>query len=160
MTLALMKQLMRQGYCLDIEARSLIACLGLSMNVLLLGLSRFARRRVLPALATLDEIEAVHVATIRGSDADLAEVPKRGRVFRTYAQALEALAPALVTSPSRNDQHARWAQAALERGHHFIVDKPAFLDLATAERLAALARDRRAVLAEATTWAFHPPSAT
>jgi dTDP-3,4-didehydro-2,6-dideoxy-alpha-D-glucose 3-reductase len=124
---------------------------------LVVGLSRFARRRVLPALAELPELTAVHVASRSAADADLAAVPKRGRAFRDYDEALAAIAaPALVYISLTNDAHARWCETALERGHHVVVDKPAVTTLADAERLVALAGARGCVLAEATTYAFHP----
>ncbi len=124
------------------------------MDVLVIGCSSFARRRVLPALATLDGVDAVHVAS--RSTAGLADVPRRGRWFADYQQAIDATPPGLVYVSLTNDAHARWVEAALERGHHVVVDKPAFTELAAAERLVALACDRGRVLAEATTYAFHP----
>ncbi len=126
------------------------------IDVLLLGLSSFARRRVLPALAELPAVATVHVATRTGTDDAIAAVPKLGRVIRDYAHALDATPPALVYVSLTNDAHARWVEHALDRGHHVVVDKPAFVDLATAERLVGLARERNLVLAEATTYAFHP----
>lgn len=112
-------------------------------DVILLGKSRFAQKRVLPALAG----RSVRIAS-KSQPAD----------FDDYARALDA-PPALVYVSLVSSLHARWVEAALERGHHVVVDKPAFLDLATAERLVALARARGRVLAEATTWAFHPVAA-
>jgi predicted dehydrogenase len=121
------------------------------MDCLIIGCSRFARRRVLPALVGLDGIDAVHVASRSATDA-----PTNGRRFHDYEEALDATLPGLVYVSLTNDAHARWAEAALARGHHVVVDKPAFTDLATAERLVALARSRSLVLAEATTYGYHP----
>lgn len=126
------------------------------MDILLIGYSSFARRRVVPAITTTNTFEAIHVASRSASDDELAGVPKLGRVFRDYQQAIDDTPPGLVYVSLTNDAHATWAERSLERGHHVIVDKPAFTDLATAERLVALARDRSLVLAEATTYAYHP----
>ena len=49
---------------------------------------------------------------------------------------------------------------ALRHGCHVIVDKPAFLDLETAEAAARLAREQNRGLAEATVFLFHPQAAT
>jgi len=121
------------------------------MDCLILGGSRFARRRVLPALVSLDGIDAVHLASRSATG-----VPTSGRRFHDYQEALEATPPGLVYVSLTNDAHARWAEAALAHGHHVVVDKPAFTDLLTAERLVALARARSLLLAEATTYGYHP----
>ena len=126
------------------------------IDCLLVGLSRFARRRVIPAIAELDGIGALHVASRSAPDEALAAVPRRGRVFRDYGRAIDEVPPGLVYVSLTNDAHAVWAARALARGHHVVVDKPAFTDLATTERLVALAGARGLVLAEATTYAFHP----
>lgn len=105
--------------------------------VILLGNSRFAQRRILPALAGIAD---VRIASRRAGD--------------DYARALDE--PGIVWVSLTNDVHAAWARAALERGHHVIVDKPAVTELADAEQLVALARDRGLVVAEALTYAWHP----
>jgi predicted dehydrogenase len=113
--------------------------------VLLLGRSRFAQKRVLPALAEMGA--TFRIASISAPEAE----------FHDYALAIAATpSPALVYVSLTNDAHAHWVERALEAGHHVVVDKPAFLDLATAEHLVALARTRGLVLAEAITYAFHP----
>ena len=48
---------------------------------------------------------------------------------------------------------------ALDHGCHVIVDKPAFLDLESAEAAARLAREKNRGLAEATVFSFHPQAA-
>ena len=123
------------------------------MDCLLIGYSRFARRRVIPALAAQAAIGAIHVAS---RSATTVEVPRGGQLFTDYAAALAALPPGLVYVSLTNDAHARWIEAALERGHHVIVDKPAVIERADAERLVALARARGLVLAEALIYAWHP----
>ena len=123
------------------------------MDCLLIGYSRFARRRVIPALAAQPAIGAIHVAS---RSAAAVEVPRGGQVFTDYAAALATLPPGLVYVSLTNDAHARWIEAALERGNHVIVDKPAVVELADAERLVALAHARGLVLAEALLYAWHP----
>jgi len=85
-----------------------------------------------------------------------ADTPKLGGVHDDYAAALAASPPGLVYVSLTNDAHARWVEAALVADHHVVVDKPAFTALADAERLVALAARRGRVLAEATTYLFHP----
>ena len=52
--------------------------------------------------------------------------------------------------------HAEWAEQALLKGCHVIVDKPAFTSIDDARRLADLARAKNLCLAEATVYAWHP----
>ena len=66
------------------------------MDILLIGYSSFARRRVVPAITTTNTFEAIHVASRSASDDELAGVPKLGRVFRDYQQAIDDTPPGLV----------------------------------------------------------------
>jgi predicted dehydrogenase len=125
------------------------------MELLLIGMSRFARRRVLPAVASMDTIGTVHVASAH-ADAATAAVPRAGRFFRDWRAALDTVEPCLVYVSVVNDQHAPLVEYALGRGHHVVVDKPGLPDLATAEEAVALARSSSLVLAEATCYAHHP----
>jgi NDP-hexose-3-ketoreductase len=108
------------------------------LNVLILGHSSIARRRVIPALrrAGFSEVE---VAT-RGD----------------YENAIDASSAPLVYVSTVNASHARLARRALERGKHVIVDKPAALSLSDVEELVRIARDRLLVIAEANVWGWHP----
>jgi len=123
------------------------------VKVLVIGHSRIARRRVLPALRSLRQVEAIAVAsrTARGSDV------AAGLEFHSdYEAALVQSRADLAYVSVANSDHARLAMRCLEAGMHVVVDKPACLKQAEAERLAALAAAKRRCLAEATVFAFHP----
>ncbi|GAA1935275.1 Gfo/Idh/MocA family oxidoreductase [Kitasatospora viridis] len=126
------------------------------MELLLIGVSRFARRRVLPAAAALPGIERINVASTHARAHDLADVPKLGTVHPDWSRALALTRPGVVYVSLVNGDHARVVRQALDHGHHVVVDKPALPDPETAERLVALARSSSLVLAEATCYAFHP----
>jgi predicted dehydrogenase len=126
------------------------------MECLLVGWSSFARRRVVPALASLDVFTALNLASAHASAEELAGVPRLGRVFDDYQRAIVETPPGLVYISLDNQAHACWVERALAHGHHVVVDKPAVTELAAAERLVAMAAERALVLAEATTYAFHP----
>jgi predicted dehydrogenase len=126
------------------------------MDLLLIGLSRFAQRRVLPAAAAMDEIESVHVASKHASGASTRGVPKLGHMHADWREALRAERASLVYVSLVNSEHAPVARYAMERGHHVVVDKPAFLTLDTAEEMVSLARSSARVIAEATCYSFHP----
>jgi predicted dehydrogenase len=124
------------------------------MKLLVCGGSDIFFRRVLPGLPGLGAT-AVEVASKSGRRA-----PADASLPLTYTDdALAALrqSPAeAVYVTTENSRHAALALAALESGRHVVVDKPAFPDVATAERAADLAAQKGLVLAEATVWADHP----
>lgn len=127
-----------------------------AMDLIVVGLSRFARRRVLPS-ASAAGLRRVHVVSRSASDEALAAVARAGHATsRDYRRALAEAPSALVYVSLVNSAHAEWVEAALELGHHVVVDKPALLSLAAAERLTRLAAARGLLLAEATTYGWHP----
>ena len=116
------------------------------MRVLILGNSAIAQKRLLPALASMPEVDGIEVASRRASDAG----------FSDYESALAESAAELVYVSLVNSEHAHWVERALESGRHVVVDKPAFLELEQAERLVELSRSRGLCLAEATVYTRHP----
>ena len=82
------------------------------MRVLILGHSAIARKRLLPALASLPEISGIEVASRRTSDA----------VFSDYATALTKSEASLVYISLVNSDHGIWAERALEGGRHVGQD--------------------------------------
>ncbi|MEV6694606.1 Gfo/Idh/MocA family oxidoreductase [Micromonospora sp. NPDC051196] len=124
------------------------------MNLLLIGMSRFARRRVLPAVAALDEVTTLHVASAHADPDE--PVPKAGRRYRDWRTALGDTDPGLVYVSSVNSDHAEAIRYALDHGHHVVVDKPALPDRATAAEVVARARSAGLVVAEATCYSYHP----
>jgi predicted dehydrogenase len=57
---------------------------------------------------------------------------------------------------THNAGHAALVMAALDRGKHVAVDKPAFTNLEDARRAVDLAASKGVVLAEANVWSLHP----
>ncbi|MEU4565483.1 Gfo/Idh/MocA family oxidoreductase [Micromonospora sp. NPDC023956] len=126
------------------------------MELLLIGMSRFAQRRVLPAAAALAEIETINVVSSHAGPGTLGRVAKLGRVSTDWREALAVARPGLVYVSLVNSDHARVVRRALEHGHHVVVDKPGLPDPDTAEEMVALARSSSLVIAEATCYSFHP----
>ena len=127
------------------------------MEVLVIGVSSIVTRRVLPALAALDDVEKIHLASRRTLSApDSIPAEKRGRVIQGYGRALTEIIPCLVYLSLPNSLHAEWASKALDAGFHVIVDKPAFISLRETEALLQLAKSKKLLLGEATVWNFHP----
>lgn len=127
------------------------------MKLLVCGGSDIFARRVLPSLASLG-ITAVEIASRSGRR--LATPPDLPLRYVDDAETALATSDApVVYVTTENSRHAPLVLAALAAGRHVIVDKPAFLDLATAQKALALAARKNLVLAEATVWADHPRAA-
>ena len=125
------------------------------MKVLLLGCSSIAARRALPALKSLSAVEGIDAASRRGADA-AASFAENGTAFASPEAALAKSDAALVYVSTENGMHAELAEAALSTGRHVVVDKPAFPDAKTTDRLLDRAEAAGLVLAEATVFLDHP----
>lgn len=121
--------------------------------MLVLGYSSLARRRILPALARLGHTD-VDIASRTRTPAWPDGVS--GRAFTSFRAALDESDAGLVYVSTRNHEHAAWAAAALASGRHVVVDKPATLALAETDRLIGQAHAAGRLIAEATTWPWHP----
>ncbi len=123
------------------------------MHILLIGYSRIAQRRVLPALQASPRVTRISVAS-RSAAAERRQPPFAW--YADYGDALRRSGAGLAYVSLTNDGHTEWVERALAAGLHVIVDKPAFLDEQSAERAVEYARSRQLLLAEATVYAFHP----
>lgn len=122
----------------------------------MLGLSSIVKRRVLPALRGMSDVQQVDVATRQAGDGGLKDPWPHGTVFDTYRGAIETSQADLVYVSLPNSEHAQWTAEAIRRGSHVVVDKPAFLAAREAERLVGAAEQQGVCLAEATVYPYHP----
>ena len=125
------------------------------MKLLLIGYSKIAQRRVLPALT---EAGIAHVDVASHSRAAAVTLPEgaSGRVFDDYEVALAESEADLVYVSTVNSTHAKWAERALQNRYHVIIDKPAVTRLEDAHRLVELAQRQGCCLAESTVYGYHP----
>lgn len=126
------------------------------MRVLILGLSSIAQRRGIPALRGLGCVGRIDVATRKAAGGQLPLQGLEGDLYADYQLALTQSKADLAYVSLVNSEHARWAEEALGRGFHVVVDKPAFLGLQVAERMLELADRKGVCLAEATVFGYHP----
>jgi dTDP-3,4-didehydro-2,6-dideoxy-alpha-D-glucose 3-reductase len=122
------------------------------MNVLLLGMSDIAARRLVPALRATAGIAAIDVATRRGAD----RTQGLRQVYDDYATALEKSDAELVYISLVNSLHGEWAERSLLSGRHTIIDKPACLRHQDTVGLVALAARQSVCVAEGTVFHHHP----
>ena len=127
------------------------------MQALLIGYGSLAKRRIVPALESLESIETIHIAEMFGKVPENAvSQNKRGRLFDNFQSAIDSCVESLVYVSQPNTLHAFWTCAALESGHHVIVDKPAITELSDARRITELAASKNRCVAEANVWYNHP----
>lgn len=125
------------------------------MKCLLLGYSRIAQKRIIPAM-TKSNIRCIDVASRTRASGVVFPKGITGQVFSDYDIALAQSDADLAYISTVNSTHALWAEKALNRGMHVIVDKPAFTHLDDARHLADLSGRNNLCLAEATVFAYHP----
>jgi dTDP-3,4-didehydro-2,6-dideoxy-alpha-D-glucose 3-reductase len=122
------------------------------VRVLLIGYSRIARRRVLPALRAVWPGAHLSIAS-RSATPDASEAAVQW--YDSYDDGLAAGGDLAYIS-LHNSGHVESVRKALEAGFHVLVDKPAFPSAAITRELLALAASRRRLLSEATVFPFHP----
>lgn len=99
------------------------------VRVSLLGAGAFATGTLLPALAALDDVRLVCVASARGVSAR--HVATKYGFMRCSTDSEEAIADRdanVVVISTRHDLHAEQTAAALRAGKHVFVEKPLALD--------------------------------
>lgn len=126
------------------------------MHILFIGYSRIVQKRVLPALSQLSFITSIDIASC--TSASKISLPNRfkGEIFGDYDTALSKSKADLVYISIVNSAHAEWAEKALKRRFHVIVDKPSFTCIDDTKKLVDLSQKYNLCLAEATVFAYHP----
>ncbi len=125
------------------------------LHVLLIGYSRIARRRIIPALKEAG-VNRLDIASHGLAKTARAESTVPGYIFDSYSDALNKSNADIVYISLVNSNHFPWAEKALAKKFHVIVDKPAFTSLSDAEKLVAFAKENKLMLAEANVFSFHP----
>jgi dTDP-3,4-didehydro-2,6-dideoxy-alpha-D-glucose 3-reductase len=124
------------------------------MQTLFLGYSSICRRRILPALAWAG-MPPPEVASVSHPKEELL-TSGIACSYGSYERALQESRAEIVYVSTINSLHKRLAEAALRRGFHVIVDKPAFLSESETEAMVRLAEREGRCLAEAMVFGLHP----
>ena len=123
----------------------------------ILGASRFALKRMLPAMRLVPEVSVVAIASRDGAKA--AETARAQGIPRAHASYEALLADPevdAVYNPLPNHLHVPWSERAAAAGKHVLCEKPIATTAAEARRLIA-ARDRAGVvICEAAMVRMHP----
>jgi len=126
------------------------------MEILIIGYSSIAKRKVIPALLSLPNIGKIHLATHQHPVDNIIPLGRQGDVYYDYGEAISKCRASLVYVSLPNSLHGKWIKQSLSKGFHVIVDKPAVVELAEAEALVKYAKRNNLCLAEANVWSYHP----
>jgi len=122
-----------------------------------LGVSRFALRRMIPAMRAARGVELVAIASRDAGKA--AEAARELGVAKSYGSYEALLADPdidAVYNPLPNHLHVPWSERAAEAGKHVLCEKPIAMGAAEARRLLGV-RDRTGVvICEAAMVQVHP----
>jgi predicted dehydrogenase len=108
-----------------------------------LGTSRFAQKRVIPAMQGADCCDVVGIAS--RDPGRSAAVAKRMGISRAYGSYEELLADSAIEAvyiPLPNHLHVPWAKRALAAGKHVLCEKPIALSSGEARELLRAAKER------------------
>ncbi len=122
-------------------------------RLLILGYSRIAEKRVIPAAVGLGW--SVEVATRSRFPAARRNIALT-RAYAGYEEALRQYQGSLVYVSTRNSEHYSHAGDAIDAGFDVIVDKPAFLNFAEARRALEAAETRGKAVSTAVPFLLHP----
>lgn len=120
-----------------------------------LGASRFAMRRMLPALAELPGAALTAIASRDIHRAENAAAPYDATAVQGYEALLRRDDVDAVYVPLPASLHAQWAEAALRAGKHVLVEKPATTQPEHAARLVELAQGAGLALMENIMFVHH-----
>jgi len=123
------------------------------IDILIIGLSRIVKKRVLKAISSLDYINAWECATV--TQAQEARNLGAKTVYLNYEVALKKSTAQWVYISLPNAFHHKWIQIALENNKNVIVDKPAVINIDIGYELLRLAKTKNLILSEAMTFGFH-----
>src|SRR5215831_18846347 len=116
------------------------------LRIGILGASRFALKRMLPAMRLVPEVEVVAIAS--RDEAKAVEVARAHGIPRAHGSYEGLLADQgvdAIYNPLPNHLHVPWSERAAAAGKHVLCEKPIATTAADARRLVA-ARDRAGVV--------------
>lgn len=125
----------------------------------IIGCSRVARRRFLPALVASREATLVHIGS---RDAEKACIYARefgAERYGSYEAVLEDPEVDVVYISTPPTLHTEWVLKVARAGKHIICEKPAFPDVETARRAVEICRARGVRLMENYAFLYHPQHA-
>ena len=119
------------------------------IKLLIIGYSRFAKRRLIPSLKKNKKINYYICSKSKKIN------HKKKIFFNDYNEALLKLSPQIVYISLVNSLHYKYAKKSLEMGLNVIVDKPITTSLKETKELLKIAKRKKILLSEATLFNYH-----
>lgn len=132
----------------------------MSMNIAVLGAANIAFNRFMPALASIDSLNYIGVASNTQSKAENFQQAFGGTLFASYDEAINSDEVDAVYIPLPPSLHYIWARKALLNNKHVFLEKPSVLKEAHAHELVSIAQERGLALVENYMFEFHAQLAT
>jgi predicted dehydrogenase len=123
------------------------------IDILILGYSRIAQKRVIPALEKSALCSSISIATITGSGFKANSFKS---VFNSYEDALNLFTGNTVYISLPNSLHDKYAIIAANLGFNVIIDKPAILNKETLSKLSEIQLKNKNLIAESVVFQYHP----
>ena len=108
-------------------------------KLLILGYSSFARRRLIPSLKKMKNID--YYICSKSNQINF----KKKILFNNYNQALNQISPNIVYVSLINSLHYKYAKMSLKKGFNVIVDKPISENYSQAKNLIKIAKRKKKI---------------
>ena len=123
------------------------------MKILILGYSDFVQRRVIPILLKNFTNYKIGIAS-KSKKQELKY--KNLSWFDNYKKGINIFKPDIVYISLPNSLHYYWGKYVLKKSINLIIDKPITIKINHLRNLIKIAKSRKAVIAEATIFNYHP----
>lgn len=126
-----------------------------SVSILIIGYSKIAIKRIIPALQLSSKCSNIEVASISKFN-QIIKIGKITRLYKCYKDAIENTSADFVYISLPNFLHDEYAILAAYKGLNIIIDKPAILSSKTLEKLSKIRNDFNLFIAESVFFDSHP----
>ena len=123
------------------------------IDILILGYSRIAKKRVIPALEKCSLCKSISIATLTGNGFKANSFKS---VFNSYEDALNLFTGNTIYISLPNSLHDKYAIIAANLGFNVIIDKPAILHKETLSKLSQIQIKNKKLIAESVVFQYHP----
>ena len=128
------------------------------MKILFIGYSNLIKKRIIPILKDLTEIDTVCIAKYASQswDDDYKQITQQVELHDDYESGIQYSKAELAYISTTNNSHFELAQSTLNADMHTIIDKPATLELTETEELINIAKQKNLLLSESVVYLYHP----
>ena len=122
------------------------------MNILILGYSDLAQRKLIPTINSLDIFSSYEIAS---KSKNVEKSKKLSNVYKNYIKAIKSTTANTVYVSLPNSLHFEVSRIALENNKNVIVDKPAVENIDELDYLFELANKNHLFISMSSVFNFH-----